>query len=62
MVRKVTITEGDYTIEIVQGKYTDSSDLKVGGQRPGREKLDTEKKRKAETERLLAEYEIEKQQ
>ncbi len=62
MIRKIYIAEGDYTIEIKQGKDTDSGDLKVGGERKRREKLDTDEKRKAETKRLLAEYEIEKQQ
>ena len=61
-IRKIYISEGDYTIEIKQRKHSDSGDLKVGGDRKRREKLDTDKKRKAETKRLLAEYEIEKQQ
>ncbi len=62
MIRKIYIAEGDYTIEIRQGKDTDSGDLKVGGERKRREKPDTDEKRKAETKRILAEYEIEKQQ
>lgn len=60
MVRKVYLPEGQYVVEIKQGKYTGTQKLAVGGERKRPEKLDTGKKRAAETRRLLKEYTIEK--
>ncbi|MCP4452173.1 MAG: hypothetical protein GY809_11975 [Planctomycetes bacterium] len=57
MVRKVYVTQGDYTVEIKQGDATHSQALKVGGDRKKPEKLNTPKKRQAETKRLLEDYE-----
>ncbi len=59
MVRKVYVTQGDYTVEVKQGDATDSQPLKVGGDRKQSEKLDTIKKRQAETKRLLKDYDSE---
>jgi len=60
MVRGIYLPKGDYTVTVKQGKQTDSRKLTVGGDRKSPEKLDTKKKRAAETRRLLKEYEIEK--
>ncbi len=58
IVRKIFITSGDYTVEVKQGDITDSQPLKVGGDRKKTDKLDSSKKRKAETGKLLKEYDI----
>ena len=60
MVRKVYLGKGEYTIEVELRKNADSQKLTVGGDRKRPEKLDTKKKRKAETDRLLEEYDIAK--
>lgn len=58
MVRKVYITEGQYKVTVKLGDETVSQSLQVGGKRPTPKKLDTPKKRAAETKRLLKEYSI----
>ena len=60
MVRKIYITEGEYSATVTLGDDTASQSLQVGGKRPVSDKLDTKKKRAAETKRLLMEYDIEK--
>ncbi len=55
MVRKITLTKGDYTVELKQGEASVSQALKVGGDRKKPEKLDTPKKRATETKKLLKE-------
>ena len=60
MVRPVYLCEGEYTVEVRRRKKADSQKLTVGGKRKTPDKLDTEKKRKAETLRLLKEYDISK--
>jgi photosystem II stability/assembly factor-like uncharacterized protein len=58
IVRKIYLSKGDYTVEIKQGKASTSQPLTVGGDSKKRTKLDTPKKRAAETKKLLKEYEI----
>lgn len=58
IVRTIYIAQGDYTVELKQGDATDSQSLTVGGERKRSERLDTLKKRKTETDRLLKEYDI----
>ena len=58
MVRKVYVTEGNYSVTVKLGADTASESLQVGGKRPTPDKLDTKKKRAAETKRLLKDYEI----
>jgi len=60
IVRKIYITKGDYTVDVKQGEATDSQSLTVGGDRKQPDKLNTPKKRRAETDRLLKEYVITK--
>lgn len=57
IVRTIYVTQGDYKVEIKIGEATDTQPLKVGGSRKAPEKLDSVKKRRAETERLLKDYE-----
>jgi len=58
MLRKVYITEGKYKVTVALADETASQPLQVGGKRPTPDKLDTPKKRAAETKRLLKEYQI----
>ena len=60
MVRQIYLCKGEYTIEVKLRKKTDAQKLIVGSDRKTPDKLDTEKKRKAETLRLLEEYDISK--
>jgi hypothetical protein len=60
MVRKIYISEGEYTVTVKLGDDTATQSLQVGGKRKTPDKLDTQKKRAAETASLLKEYEVEK--
>ena len=57
IVRTIYVTQGEYRVEVKIGEATQSQPLTVGGNRKSPEKLDTPKKRRAETERLLKDYE-----
>jgi hypothetical protein len=58
IVRKVYITEGAYSVQVKQGDAADTQTLTVGGSRKTPDKLDTPRKRAAETHRLLKEYDL----
>jgi len=60
MVRKIYVSEGSYTVTVTLADDTATQSLQVGGKRKTQNKLNTKKKRAAETERLLKEYDIEK--
>lgn len=60
MVRKVYLPQGQYTVTVRQGKQKDIQELTIGGDRKAPDKLDTAKKRAAETRKLLKDYDIEK--
>lgn len=59
MIRTVYAAKGDYTVEIKSGDQIETATLKIGSDKKI-EKLDTKKKRREETKKLLSEYEVAK--